>query len=130
MASSVPPERARAWWAAVDQANFDAAFRLMTRDAVIDWPLSNKRITSPDMWRMVNEHYPGRWAASVRSAVTENDTVVTITAISDGSITVEAMSFFTVHHGNDHAPRRILAGALRPARRLVAVDRPDQCQRS
>lgn len=99
MSSSISHDLARAWWAAVDRADFDAAIRLMAPDAVVEWPLSNERMASPDMWRLVNEHYPGRWAASIRSVIAENDSVVTVTDISDGAISVEAISLFTVQDG-------------------------------
>ncbi len=94
-----PRNLAHAWWQAIDRADFTAAVQLMTPDAVVEWPLSNERITSPEHWRLVNEHYPGRWSASVRSVVAEGETVVTVTEISDGPISVEAMSFFTVREG-------------------------------
>lgn len=99
MSAASPTDVARAWWQAIDRADFDAAIRLMSPEAVIDWPLSNERMASPEMWKQVNVHYPGRWAATVRSVIAENDAVVTTTGISDGSITVLAISFFTVHEG-------------------------------
>ena len=99
MSTLSPTAIARAWWQAVDRADFDSAFRLMSPDAVIDWPLSNARMAEPRLWQQVNEHYPGRWAASVQSLVADGDSVVTLTDISDGSINVVAISFFTVHNG-------------------------------
>ncbi|MDQ3654417.1 MAG: nuclear transport factor 2 family protein [Chloroflexota bacterium] len=99
MPASSPTHLAYAWWQAIDRADFAAAVRLMAPGAVVDWPLSNERMASPIMWQQVNEHYPGRWAATVRSVVAENDMVVTVTDISDGSITVVAISFFTIQKG-------------------------------
>lgn len=90
---------ARAWWQAIDRADFSGAIELMAPDAVIDWPLSNERMANPRQWRHVNEHYPGRWAATVRSLVAENEVVVTVADVTDGSITVVAISFFTVRGG-------------------------------
>lgn len=99
MSALSPPDVARAWWQAIDRADFSAAVRLMAPEAVVDWPLSNERMASPMMWQQVNEHYPGRWAATVQSVVAENDSVVTVTDITDGSITVVAISFFTIQMG-------------------------------
>jgi len=99
MAALNPSDVARAWWWAIDRADFDAAILLMAPETVIDWPLSNERMASPEMWKEVNAHYPGRWSASVRSVVAEDTSVVTRTHVSDGSITVLAISFFTVENG-------------------------------
>ena len=99
MSALSPHEIARAWWQAIDRADFAAAVRLMAPEVVVDWPLSNERMASPLMWQQVNEHYPGRWAATVRSVVVENDSVVSVANISDGSITVVAISFFTIQEG-------------------------------
>ena len=99
MSTLNPANVAHAWWRAIDQADFGAAIRLMAAETVIDWPLSNERMASPDMWKEVNAHYPGRWAASVRSVVAEGTSVVTKTDVSDGSISVQAISFFTVEDG-------------------------------
>lgn len=96
MSTRSPPAIARAWWQAVDHAHFDAAVGQIAPDAVIDWPLSNERMANPRMWQQVNEHYPGRWAASMRSVVADGESVVTVSDISDVSIAVVAISFFTV----------------------------------
>ena len=99
MSTLNPADVAHAWWRAIDRADFDAAILLMAPETVIDWPLSNERMASPEMWKEVNAHYPGRWSASVRSVVAEDTSVVTRTHVSDGSITVLAISFFTVENG-------------------------------
>ncbi len=99
MSAPNPADIARAWWQAIDRADFKAATELMSPEAVVDWPLSNERMASPEMWRKVNEHYPGRWAASVRSLIGDGDAVVTVTDINDGSIAVVAISFFRIENG-------------------------------
>jgi len=90
---------ARKWWNAIDRADFDAAISLMSPTAIVDWPLSNERMTTPDAWKTVNERYPGRWAARIRSLVDDGSTVVTVTDVTDGGITVKAISFFTISEG-------------------------------
>ncbi len=99
MSTLSPPAIARAWWQAVDQADFDAAIGLMAPDAAIDWPLSNELKANPWMWPQVNEHYPGRWSASVQSLVSDGESVDTVTDIGDGSINVVGISFSTVQNG-------------------------------
>jgi ketosteroid isomerase-like protein len=94
-----PRELACAWWDAIDRIDFDAAAALLAPDTVVDWPLSNERMSSPSAWKSVNEHYPGRWHASIRSLVAEGETVVTNTEITDGSIVVTAISWFTIRDG-------------------------------
>ncbi len=96
MSTLSPPAIARAWWQAVDQADFDAAIGLMAPDAMIDWPVSNERMANPRMWQQVNKHYPGRWSASVQSLVSDGESVDSVTDIGDVSIAVVAISFFTV----------------------------------
>jgi nitrogen regulatory protein PII-like uncharacterized protein len=93
---SSPSEIARAWWSAVDQANFPKAISLMTPETVIDWPLSNERMVNPESWKRVNEHYPGRWYASIRSLVADGDKVVTLVDVTDRSISIVVISYFTI----------------------------------
>jgi hypothetical protein len=92
-------EVAHAWWQAIDRADFEAAAALMAPGSVVDWPLSNERMSDASSWKAVNEHYPGRWAASVRQTVSEGDTVVTVAEVTDGTISVQAISFFTISEG-------------------------------
>lgn len=94
-----PRELARLWWDAVDRADFDAAIALMSPNAFVDWPLSNERMASPESWKAVNQNYPGRWHASIHSIIADDDTVVTATEITDGSIAVMVISYFTVKAG-------------------------------
>ncbi len=94
-----PRELARLWWDAVDRTDFDAAIALMAPDTIVDWPLSNERMASPESWKSVNQHYPGRWYASIQSIIADNETVVTATEITDGSIVVMVISYFTVIDG-------------------------------
>jgi predicted flavoprotein YhiN len=94
-----PESIVRRWWDAIDQADFNLALDLMHPTAVVDWPLSNERMSGPEAWKAVNEHYPGRWSAQVQSIVCEGATAVSRTIVSDGGITVTAISWFTFESG-------------------------------
>ncbi len=94
-----PSDIVLAWWRAIDEADFSKATSLMAPGTVVDWPLSNERMPNPESWKRVNENYPGRWRASIRSLVANGDSVVTLVDITDGSISVVAISLFTVEPG-------------------------------
>lgn len=98
MPPSPATDIALAFWRAIDLADFEAAAALMAPEAVVDWPLSNERMLGSESWKQVNDHYPGRWRASVESIVTDGNTVVTATHVSDGGIRVIAISFFTIEN--------------------------------
>jgi len=99
MGQHSPADIARAWWRAVDEANFAKAILLMEPTAKVDWPLSNERMDNPNAWKLVNENYPGRWTASIRSLVADEDTVVTLVDVTDGGISIVAISYFTIKSG-------------------------------
>lgn len=87
------------WWDAIDRADFHEAASLLADDAVVDWPLSNERMASPEAWRQVNIAYPGQWRAAVISMVVEGAHAMTVTRVFDPSIDVLAISHFTVENG-------------------------------
>jgi hypothetical protein len=47
----------------------------------------------------VNETYPGRWNAAIADLISDGETVITTTNVSDGGITVIAISRFTIVDG-------------------------------
>lgn len=87
------------WWEAIDRRDFEAASRLCSARASVEWPLSNERMASIENWRLVNEHYPGRWNASITDLVAHGDAVVTVTRVFNDQTSVTALSFFTIHEG-------------------------------
>lgn len=97
--ATTPEAVARAWWAAIDNGDFAAAARLCSESAVVEWPLSNERMTSIENWRLVNEHYPGTWRASITGLVAGRDSVVTVANVFDEKAAVTAISFFSIHDG-------------------------------
>ena len=90
---------ARAWWNAVDRGDLAGAAQLCTESAVVEWPLSNERMATIDAWRLVNEHYPGTWRATITRLVTQGETVVTVASVFDDTTAVTAISFFTIREG-------------------------------
>jgi ketosteroid isomerase-like protein len=96
-----PEDIAKAWWAAIDEANYAAAAALLAPDTRVDWPLSGERLPTPLAWRRVNEHYPAKfpWRATIINLVAQNDGVVTFTQVTDGHILDLAISHFRIEDG-------------------------------
>lgn len=99
METKTPEALVRAWWSRIDQRDFAGAADLCSNTADVEWPLSNERMVSLENWRLVNEHYPGRWNASISELVAQGDSVVTVTRVFDDQTSVTAISLFTVHDG-------------------------------
>ena len=99
MTKPSPAEIARLWWSAIDRSDFHAAASLLAPETSVEWPLSNERMESAADWTLVNEHYPGKWSATIDSLVADGDIVVTTTTVTDGGISVLAISWFTVTNG-------------------------------
>lgn len=97
--SNTPESIVRRWWAFIDQRDFEGASRLCSDSANVEWPLSNERMTSMKRWVAVNEHYPGRWNASISELIAHGEWVVTVTEVFDGQVSVVAISFFTIRDG-------------------------------
>lgn len=90
---------ARAWWAAIDRGDFTEATRLCAPSAEVQWPLSNERMTSIEHWRLVNQHYPGTWRATITELIAQGDAVATVARVFDDKTAVTAISFFTIGDG-------------------------------
>lgn len=89
----------RKLWDAFDRADFEAALPLLDDDFVCEWPQSRERIRGRDHFVAINRRYPGRWRISVRRLVASGSEVVTHCDVSDGRVTVPAISFFDVRNG-------------------------------
>ncbi len=97
--SKSPESIVRKWWTLIDQRNFEGATRLCWAKAVVDWPLSNERMAAIEDWKSVNEHYPGRWNASITELIDQDESVVTVTRVFNDDTSVTAISFFTIRDG-------------------------------
>ncbi len=99
VSAATPEAVARAWWNAIDRGDFAGAAELCSESAVVEWPLSNERMATIDAWRLVNEHYPGTWRASITNLVAQGDAVVTVVTVFNDTTAVTAISFFTIRDG-------------------------------
>ena len=88
-------------WRRCEAADF-AVGDLLHDDFVCDWPLSRERIRGRESFIAVNAHYPGRWRIRVQRILSEEDTVVTVAALTNAENVAEtalAISFFELHDG-------------------------------
>jgi ketosteroid isomerase-like protein len=91
----------RAFWAAMQTNDFQAAGALLHDDFVLEWPQSGERIRGRANFVAINEHYPahGRWQFTIHQIVAEGDQVVSDVGVSDGTIVGRAITFSTVADG-------------------------------
>lgn len=89
----------RALWAAFDRFEFAAAGPLLHDDFVFELPQSRERAVGRDNFIAINEKYPGRWRITVKTLVCSGNQVVTECDVTDGTVTVPAVSFFTLQDG-------------------------------
>ena len=84
------------FWAAFDRFEFAAAAPLLHDHFVFELPQSRERVVGRDNFIAFNTHYPGRWRITVKTLVCSGNQVVTECDVGDGSVTVQAISFFTL----------------------------------
>ncbi len=92
-------EIVRAMWAAFDRFEFAAAALLLHDDFVFELPQSRERVIGRENFIAVNAEYPGRWRITVTRLVASGEQVVTECDVSNGEVTVQAVSFFTLKAG-------------------------------
>ena len=89
-------ETIRAMWAALDRFEFEAVAPLLHDEFVCEWPQSRERIVGRDNFVAVNANYPGRWHIVIQNIMCDLNQVVTECDVTDGNVTVQAISFFTI----------------------------------
>lgn len=91
-------ETLRAYWAAMQSNDFAAAARYLAVDVTIDWPQSNERIVGRDDFIALNTAYPAQdaWRFTVLSVLEQGADVVTVTDITDGTLSARAITFSRV----------------------------------
>lgn len=100
---SSPARVVERFWELMRGNDFTAVGEVLADGFVCEWPQSAELIRGRHNFAAVNAEYPtqGRWTFDVVRLVEGADgegvsTVVTDTIISDGAVTVRAVSFFTV----------------------------------
>ncbi len=86
------------FWDLMRGNDFAAVGSVLADEFVCEWPLSGELIRGRENFAAINADYPtqGRWEFDVQRVVTQGDTVVTDSVVTDGTSTARAISFFTV----------------------------------
>lgn len=84
------------YWGFFNDADFDAAGKLMVSDAVVWWPNTREVFKGKDKFILTQKEYPGKWYISLEKIFSKNDTVITVVNVTtkDKSISFYATSFF------------------------------------
>jgi hypothetical protein len=96
----------RSFWQAFDDADFDAAAKMMAPDAVASWPCTSEVFKGRDNFIAVQKHYPGRWRTAVEKVVVVAEVVVTVVKVTpEGGEkpSFHATSFFEFDHAGQIA---------------------------
>lgn len=89
------------FWELMASNDFHAVATVLHPAFELSWPQSGERVVGAFNFAEVNRNYPanGRWTFSVERMLAEGERAVTVTRISDGAITAEAISFFELEDG-------------------------------
>jgi hypothetical protein len=88
---------ARSFWQAFDEADFDAAAKMMTPDAIVTWPCTGEVFKGRDSFIAVQKNYPGRWRIAIERVVVAAEVVVSVVKVTPEGGTkpsFHATSFF------------------------------------
>ena len=98
---STAEDTIREFWRLMATNDFASVKQVLADSFVLEWPQSNERIRGADNFARMNAEYPahGRWAFTMRRLVATPTEVVTHVAITDGTQSAEAISFFQVAGG-------------------------------
>lgn len=91
-------ETLRAYWAAMETNDLDQAALFLAEDVIIELPQSNERITGRADFAHHNQQRTetGPWSYSVVSLVEQQDRVVTVTDMTNGTRKARAVTFSTI----------------------------------
>jgi hypothetical protein len=115
---------ARNLWRCFDERRFRDARPLLSDDFSAVWPNTRERIEGPWNFITLNEAYPGSWRCRVERVSPLPEGVVTVTGISDGSMEVLAVSFFTIREGRITRAEEYFGDVIDPP-----FDRSRWCER-
>ena len=90
-----------AFWERMQSNDFRSVGDLLSDTFVLDWPQSQERVRGRDTFAAINEEYPahGRWQFTVNRIVGNDHEAVSDVAVTDGTRSDRAISFFTVEGG-------------------------------
>lgn len=91
----------REFWRLMGTNDFASVRSVLSDGLVLEWPQSNERIRGADRFARMNAEYPtaGRWRFRINRLVAAGNTVVTQVSVTDGAVSAEPVSFFTVSDG-------------------------------
>jgi ketosteroid isomerase-like protein len=81
--------------------DFASVKQVLAEAFVLEWPQSNELIRGPENFARMNAEYPahGPWSFTIKRLVASPTDVVTHVAVTDGTQSAEAISFFQVTGG-------------------------------
>ena len=85
-----------AFWAAMQDNDWERAARHLAPECVIDWPCSGERIVGRGDFAAIQARYPtntDRWSFEVHRLVVEGDTVVSEVTVTDGEQSARVVAF-------------------------------------
>ncbi|MBI4913857.1 MAG: nuclear transport factor 2 family protein [Acidobacteria bacterium] len=91
----------REFWRLMGSNDFSSVGAVLSPSFSLEWPQSNERIRGADTFARMNAEYPsqGPWSFTVLRLVASGTEAVTRVAVTDGHLSAEAISFFTVSEG-------------------------------
>ena len=81
--------------------DFSLVSQVLSGEFVLEWPQSNERIRGAERFSRMNSEFPanGPWSFTIQRLVAASSEVVTQVAITDGTQSAVAISFFQVAEG-------------------------------
>jgi limonene-1,2-epoxide hydrolase len=89
------------FWAAMQTNDFRRAGEFLHDEYILEWPQSGEQVRGRANFILINENYPahGRWVFKILELVAENDHVVSLVEVTDGTITARAITFSRIRQG-------------------------------
>ncbi|MDK2125999.1 nuclear transport factor 2 family protein [Parachitinimonas caeni] len=91
----------REYWQRMQTNDFAYAAQLLAEDYVLDWPQSGERLRGRENFTRMNAEYPahGKWRFTLNRLVSDGREVVSDVSVTDGVLSVRAITFSTVDGG-------------------------------
>jgi ketosteroid isomerase-like protein len=91
----------REFWRLMSSNDFYSVGAVLSPSFSLEWPQSNERIRGADNFARMNTEYPSKapWSFTIQRLVASGTEVVTHVAVTDGHLSAEAISFFSISEG-------------------------------